>query len=92
MAYRLGLKSKITITVSILIMFLMSTVAYVMLSFFEKQLKATIAQNQFVMVTGLAGEIDKTLTVAHSQLIAAALRIPAAASRIRIGRRPFSMA
>jgi PAS domain S-box-containing protein len=79
MAYRFGLKSKITIAVSILIIFLMSTLAYVMFSFFEKQLKNTIAQSQFVLVSGVASEVDKTLTSAHSQLIAAALRVPTAA-------------
>jgi PAS domain S-box-containing protein len=79
MAYQFGLKSKITLAVSILVIFLMSTVAYITLSYFEKQLKTTIAQDQFVMVTGLAGEIDKILAAAHNQLIDAALRIPPAA-------------
>jgi PAS domain S-box-containing protein len=76
MAYQFRLKSKITIAVSVLVISLMSTVAFIMFSYFEQQLKATIAQDQFVMVTGLAGEIDKTLTAAHNQLIDAALRIP----------------
>jgi PAS domain S-box-containing protein len=78
MAYRLGLKSKITLAVSMLIVFLISSMACIMLSCFEKQLKTTIAQSQYVLVTGVANEIDKTLTFAHSQLIAATLRIPAA--------------
>jgi len=79
MAYPMGLKAKITITVSILVIFLISAVAYVTFSFFERQLKATISQSQFVMVTALAGEIDKKLMAAHSQLIDAALRVPPAA-------------
>jgi PAS domain S-box-containing protein len=76
MKYRFGLKSKITVAVSILVISLMSAVAYIMFSYFEKQLKATIAQDQFTMVTGLAGEIDNILAAAHNQLINAALRIP----------------
>ena len=79
MVCKFGLKPKITIAVSILVIFLISILAYIAFSYFEKQLKTTIAQNQFVMVTGFAGEIDKTLIAAQNQLIAAALRIPPAA-------------
>lgn len=79
MPYHFGLKTKITITASLLVIFLMSMVAFVMFSTFEKQLKDTIAQSQFVLVTGLAAEIDKTLSAANHQLINAATRIPPAA-------------
>jgi PAS domain S-box-containing protein len=76
MRCQFGLKLKITLAFSVLVIFLISAIAFIVLSYFEKQLKTTIAQNQFVMVTGLAGEIDKKLTAAHNQLINAALRIP----------------
>ena len=76
MAHRFGLKAKITAAVSVLVIFLMSTVSSLMFSYFENQLKSAITQDQFVMVTCLADEIDKTLTAAHNQLIDAALRIP----------------
>lgn len=76
MVYKFGLKQKITIAISLLVIFLISILAYVAFSFFEKELKATIAQDQFVMVTGFAGEIDKTLLAAQTQLIATANGIP----------------
>lgn len=79
MAYQLTLKSKITIAISTVVILLMSTVAYFMLAYFEKQLKVSIAQNQFVLVTGVAGAIDKIFSAAQSQLTAAALMIPVAA-------------
>ncbi|MFH0785937.1 MAG: ATP-binding protein [Pseudomonadota bacterium] len=73
------LKSKITVAVSTVVVILMSAVAYFMLSYFEKQLKVSISQNQFVLVTGVAGAIDKIFSAAQSQLTAAAFMIPAAA-------------
>lgn len=73
------LKSKITLAVSVLLVLLVIATAYITDYYFEKQLKATIAQNQFVMVTALANEIDKKLTTAHEQLIAVTKRLPAAA-------------
>lgn len=76
MGCKFGLKPKITLAVSALIIFLMSTLGYVSLSYFAKQLKATIAQSQFVLVTALAGEIDKKLAAAQNHLIAAAQSIP----------------
>ena len=81
MVKHLGLKQKITVAVSMLVIFLMSTVGSITFSYFERQLKATIAQSQFVLVAGLASQIDKTLVTAHNQLIAAALKIPPAALR-----------
>lgn len=74
-----SLKSKITLAVSVLLVLLVIAVASVTDYYFEKQLKATIAQNQLVMVTALAGEIDKKLATAHEQLIAVTKRLPAAA-------------
>jgi PAS domain S-box-containing protein len=79
--HEFGLKQKITLSISILVIFLISTVGFVTLSFFEGQLKETISQYQSVLVAGLACQIDKTLTVANNQLIAAADKIPPAALR-----------
>ena len=77
--YPMGLIQKTTITASILVISLMSAVASVSHHYFQNQLKATIAQSQFVMVTGLAREIERKLTNAHDLLIAAAVDIPQAA-------------
>lgn len=74
-----SLKSKITLAVSVLLVLLVVATAYVTDYFFEKQLKATIAQDQFVMITAIADEIDKKLTTAHEQLAAVSRRLPAAA-------------
>jgi PAS domain S-box-containing protein len=79
MTKHLGLKQKITIAVSVLVVFLVASVGFITFAFFEKQLKAAIAQSQSVLVAGLASQIDKTLVSANNQLIAAALRIPPAA-------------
>ena len=87
--YPIGLKSKITIVVSILVIFLISSLAYVTLTFFETQLKATIAQNQFVMVSGFASEIDKTFVSAQNQLLAASLKIPPDALRNPVRAQTF---
>ena len=76
MAMKYGLKHKISIAVSVLIILLMTTIRYVTLSYFENQLKVTIAQNQFNLVTGFAGDIDNKLFAAQSQLIAMAREIP----------------
>ncbi|MDR3542732.1 MAG: PAS domain S-box protein [Desulfosporosinus sp.] len=78
MAFKFGLKAKITVAVSLLVIFLVTTLASVTFSFFEKQLQVTIAQDQFNMVTGFASEIDNTLIAAQNQLIAVAHGIPPA--------------
>lgn len=76
MVNRLKLRTKITIAVSLLFILLIFTVACMMLSFFEKKIKASISQNQFLLVTALAGEIDKKISTAQRQLIEAAKDIP----------------
>ena len=69
------LRFKVPFAVSILVVFLMGTVAFFMFFSFEKQLKTTISQSQFALVAGLASEIDQKLLAAHSQLKAAAQSI-----------------
>lgn len=59
--HEFGLRHKITVSLSVLIIFLISAVGYVTLSFFDEQLTATIAQNQSALIAGLACQIDKTL-------------------------------
>lgn len=70
-AGRYHLRLKITVAVSVLVVACMFTIACVMLSTFEKTLKSSISEDQFLLVTALAGEIDKRITAAQQQLISA---------------------
>jgi signal transduction histidine kinase len=75
-----SLKLKIALAVSLLVVLLSTAVAIVTNYYLQKQMKTTIAENQFVMVTALAAEIDKKLASAQGQLVAVSRHLPAAAT------------
>ncbi|MCX6123032.1 MAG: PAS domain S-box protein [Ignavibacteriales bacterium] len=75
----LDLKTKMTIGVSAAVILSLSMAAYFATSYFEKQLKATIVRNQFLMASAVASEIDTKLLIASQQLILASQELPSAA-------------
>lgn len=81
MTYHFGLKTKITILVSVLVIVLLSAVAYLTFSFFGQQLKTIIANDQFLMLSTLSHEIDQKLRVAHRQIVIGSRDVPPDALR-----------
>lgn len=77
----LDLKTKITLTVILVIVLFLSMGVYFADRFIEKQFKAMIARNQFLMVSAIANEIDSKLLTAHQQLIFAAGEVAPAVLR-----------
>jgi diguanylate cyclase (GGDEF)-like protein/PAS domain S-box-containing protein len=77
----LNLKTKMTLGVSTVVILSLSLTAYLATSYFERQLRAAIDRNQFLMASAVANEIDTKLLMAHQQLIFAAREVPPAALR-----------
>jgi len=65
-----SLKTKTAVTVSMLVVILITAIASFILSYFEANLKETIATQEFTLVAGMAKEVDNKLDIAHGSLIA----------------------
>ena len=65
-----SLKTKTAVTVSLLAVLLITAMASFIFSYFEATFKETIANQEFILVAGMAQEIDNKLEIAHSSLIA----------------------
>ena len=77
----LNLKTKMTVGVSSIVILSLALASYFTISYFEKQLKATVVRNQFLMTSVVANQIDSKLLTAHEQLILAANEVPPAGLR-----------
>lgn len=77
----LNLKTKMTLGVSTVVILSLSLAGYLATSYFERHLRAAIDQNQFLMASAVANEIDTKLLMAHQLLILAAREVPPAALR-----------
>ena len=64
------LKAKFTLIISIFIIILLGLIAFLAFSNYKKSIKETISQQQFLMVSQLADEIDSKLMTAQEHLIA----------------------
>jgi len=71
-----SVKTRLSISVSLLIILLICIVSYVTLSHFEASTKKLIEQQQFSTVLLLANEIDDKLTNALDQLVALSQKFP----------------
>ncbi len=70
------LKTRITVAVSGLVVLLMAAMAVGTLSYYEKQLRATISRDQSALLTIISHEIDGKLEAARQLLIVNARAIP----------------
>ncbi len=65
-----SLKTKMSITVSVLMTVVLLSLAIVSLWYFERQFKETISQQQFTLVSVLVEEIDNKILAAQEGLVA----------------------
>ncbi|BDV43721.1 hypothetical protein GURASL_26440 [Geotalea uraniireducens] len=73
-----SLKLTMTVAVSLLVLALMSTMAWVAYRDSAAAYKTSIARDQMLLITSLAGQIDEKLSVAREQLTHIAQRVPLA--------------
>ena len=73
---RLSLKTKISLTVSLLVICLMSAMAFFSLAYFEKQTKKTISEQQFSLISEIAGDFDEKIATAQDAVVKMAEDIP----------------
>ncbi|MRR54868.1 MAG: PAS domain S-box protein [Deltaproteobacteria bacterium] len=71
-----SLKTKMSVAVSVLMTAILLSLAMVFLWYFERQFKETVSEQQFNMVSVLAGEIDKKIQSAQEALLAVAGKAP----------------
>jgi diguanylate cyclase (GGDEF)-like protein/PAS domain S-box-containing protein len=77
----LNLKTKMTLSVSMVVILFLSLAGYLATAYFERHLRAAIDRNQFLLVSAVANEIDTKLLMYHQQLILAAREVPPVALR-----------
>ncbi|MBF0505768.1 MAG: PAS domain S-box protein [Nitrospirae bacterium] len=70
------IKAKFTLIVSTFVIILLALIAFIAFSHYKKSIKETIAQQQFLMVSILADEIDSKLLTAQQHLIEVAKAAP----------------
>ncbi len=70
-----SLKTKMTCMVSLLVVALLSIMAFSSLEYFDEQFKETVASQQFTMVSAMADEIDSKLSTIQNELSAVAMEI-----------------
>src|SRR5208337_1002682 len=70
------LKAKLTLIVCSLVITILVLTAFFAFSDYKKSIKETIAQQQFLMISALADEIDSKLLTAQQHLIAVARTAP----------------
>ncbi|HLO24617.1 MAG TPA: cache domain-containing protein [Geobacteraceae bacterium] len=70
-----GLKTKITIVVSALVVVIISVTAFFYLWYFEHHFKETISQQQFTLVSVIADDCDYKIIDSHNLIIEAAKKI-----------------
>jgi diguanylate cyclase (GGDEF)-like protein/PAS domain S-box-containing protein len=77
--FSFSLKTKMSITVSLLVVVLMVASASLIISSFEKRFRETIATQQYTLVSEMARDIDKTIKDTSQLLAARAASFPPAA-------------
>jgi PAS domain S-box-containing protein len=73
--FKSGLKTKMTLAVSILIVTIFTLAAQITLTYFEKHFKETISQQQFTLISVIADEIDEKLLEAQNLIVGLAKSI-----------------
>ena len=71
----ISLKTKITITVALLVALFMSAGSYAGILYFERQFKEFIFGQQFALLSSMADEVDNKVHTYHSELIAVAKQV-----------------
>jgi hypothetical protein len=77
----LTLKSKISLTVSLLVTVMMIGFSALIISFFNQRFRENIKEHQFSLVSQLASQLDNQIRSAQAELVQMAKSIPAAALR-----------
>jgi two-component system NtrC family sensor kinase len=75
LSLRFSLKSKISLVVFLLVTFTLCTSGYLFFYFFENSLKQNISDQQFTLVSEMAGDIDTSFNFAQSIIVNAADKI-----------------
>jgi signal transduction histidine kinase/ActR/RegA family two-component response regulator/HAMP domain-containing protein len=84
-----NLKTKMTLVVSLLVASLISVMAFVALDYFEHEFKRMIGEQQFGMITAMAGEIDDKLAYFQQELSNVASTLHAADTKDHHSARQF---
>lgn len=71
-----SLKNKMALAVCVLLIVTLSTASLVTLRFFSQELKATIAQQQFLTITELAADIDQQIRTGQETIARTAAALP----------------
>ncbi len=69
---KLTLQNRMTLVVSLLLLFLMGVTSFLFLGMFKQQLKGIIAAEQQVLLSEIAGSLDEKLSQAQALLVATA--------------------
>jgi PAS domain S-box-containing protein len=77
----MSLKTKITLGICLVVAAGTSALALFFLSFFQQQLRETLAAQQFVLISTMAGHLDDELAAAQKELVEMAQQVPRDALR-----------
>lgn len=72
-----SLKTKMALTVSALFITVVSLISFATVSYFEAEFRATLAKEQFSLVSSIAADIEGKMSIAQNILIASAETVPA---------------
>lgn len=72
----LSIKTKMSLSVSFLLVFMIVLLAWGTISYQEQSLKNAISRQQLALVSSMAANIDDKLSLAHNALITAAHQLP----------------
>ncbi|WP_298271443.1 ATP-binding protein [Geobacter sp.] len=76
-----GMKTRISVAVSVLIVTIIAALSFVALTFFRQEIRRNASDQQFVLVSALAAELDDKLATAQGELVAVAASFPRDFSR-----------
>jgi signal transduction histidine kinase/ActR/RegA family two-component response regulator len=76
---KLSLKTKMALAVSALFVGFVALLTHFVMSYLEREFKATISDQQFTLASSLANSVDDELSLIQNMLIAAAARLPSQA-------------
>ena len=76
MAKTISLKTKMALAVSFLFVVFSASVAFFSISYFEEKTKKTLADQQYLLASSLADDIDDKLVILQSALVAASKKVP----------------
>ncbi len=76
-----AMKTRISVAVSVLIVAIIAALSFLALSFFRQEIRRNASNQQFILVSALATELDDKLATAQGELVALAASFPRDFSR-----------